>query len=136
MYKDLSDKNLIVNAIPPANENTISVSCKEILDNPVCELSTIKLYSYEQMLRMFANGSVYMVNETNRIAAEYESIRKRPFGILKSMKIGDVKKFHMNKWNAVRTAASVLKRDYGCVFAVHKSKISDTKFNIVVERKL
>ena len=42
------------------------------------------------------------------------------FRRLREMKIGDRQEFPIEKWNAARSDASALKRDYGVVYRVNK----------------
>lgn len=43
------------------------------------------------------------------------------YSTLRSMKKGEMQTFPLNKWNAVRSSASVFKRRFGVVFKVRKT---------------
>lgn len=53
---------------------------------------------------------------------------------MREMPLGDTEVFPLSEWNAARSAASWLKKDFGTVFVVHKN--IREPHNIIVRRVL
>ena len=79
------------------------------------------LYSEEQMLEMFREGCLAVLRQRYKSKTNKRNSKPpRPFPILRDMKVGESVTVPFEKWQAARTAASKLKRDFGCVFIVRK----------------
>ena len=101
---------------------------KELLDSPVFCISTTfgastQLYTKEQMLEMFRYGY---------------SLFQKPYTFMHKMGVKDTVLFPIENWASVRSAASILKRQFGAVYKVEKvilSKASKSSSVIKVTRK-
>ena len=94
------------------------------------------LYSKEQMLEMFRAGFLSMTKESfdKSVFEAKKSKTQCPFRVLKQMKIGSTHIFPYSKWRATRSAASSLRRQFGCVFHVTKVSAYNEIGNIMVRR--
>lgn len=121
----------------PDNEYICTVS-ECLLSEPCFILSSTDkkyLYSTEQMIAMFKIGY-----DSHRRESHMRAPRKRrrtpmaPYRLLRSMSLGDNLLFPYEMWGAVRTAASRLHTDFGCVFRVTKTAPTGEKGDIEVTR--
>lgn len=119
------------------NDQFVSSFSHNILENPVYTISDRseqkKFYSAKQMLEMFRAGFLSMTKQEfdQKVFEKNKSRSESPFRVMKSMSVGSVRLFPYAKWNAARSAATVLKKQFGCVFFVTKNsdykKIGDIK---------
>ena len=87
---------------------------------PSSEVKLQALYDEDQMLRMFREGCLTILREKYKKKSKKNSKPPRPFPILRDMAVGESVNVPFEKWQAARSAASKLKRDFGCVFVVRK----------------
>ena len=97
---------------------------KDLLDSPafcadMSDGESVQLYTREQMLEMFRFGY---------------SLFQKPYTFLHKMGVKDTALFPVEKWASVRSAASILKRQFGCVYRVERLVMSDNKSSIKVTR--
>lgn len=112
------------NTIP---EENITEDNSDLLSNPLTVLTEIghflqSAYSKEQMLEMYVRGfrKALDTKEGKRMLAaiKYNSIK--PYPEMKKMFIQEERYFPVSKWNAARSAASMLKSYYGTLYTVEK----------------
>ena len=94
--------------------------CKEIISSPTVVGGT-PMYTKKQMISMFKRGFE-------------KGIFVYPFSAMRQMDVYDRLVFPYEKWNSVRTAASKLKKQFGCTFRVRKDGPHNEKGDIVVVR--
>ena len=73
-----------------------------------------RMYTKRQLIQMFRIG--YQVRKNDDIRKIWAS----PGTSMRQMDVGDVLSFPYEKWNAARSSASKLKKQFGCVFRVRK----------------
>ena len=90
----------------------------DILANPAFTVKAVGsqtktfLYTREQMLEMYRYGY---------------SLSQKPHTYMRNMEIGQSAVFPFKHWSTVRSAASMLKKRFGVVFAVKKLPQGDIK---------
>lgn len=134
-------KNLEENVIRDILTNDFVQSfSNEILSNPRYVIDESgkkeKLYSLNQMTEMFRAGFTSMTKDAfdQKVFEKNSSRSQCPFRIMKQMAVGSIKYFPYTKWTAARTAASALKRQFGCVFVVTKDADHNEIGEIKVKR--
>ena len=109
-------------ATSSVSDEQISQYCANTLSTPTVNVDGQKLYSQQQMIDMFRRG--LEVQPSLSRFSKYETSGKInrgiPYHVLKNMDVGQFVLFPFEKWNAVRSCASMLKRVYGCRFRVTK----------------
>ena len=106
------------------NEENIRQQTKGLLNRPTLVDNTTdeRLYSESQMIEMFRFG-FETISETEigkKIIAQIKRKISTPYKIIRDMSVGEKKLFPYEAWNAVRSAAGVLKKVYGSTFRVSK----------------
>lgn len=100
--------------------DTISTAISEILDNPVISVShdgdTEFYYSSSQLLYAYSVGQKEL---QGRIKKEKDA-HVTPYTEIRSMDVGDWLRFAYSKYNAVRSAAAKIKKQFG---AEYKTKV-------------
>ena len=123
-----------------ANKEFVHSASNNILDNPVYIITDGKekqgLYSKDQMIEMFKAGAMSITKNIleENLSEENVSRTLHPFRVMKQMTVGSIKYFPYAKWTAARTAASSLKRQFGCVFVVTKDADHNEIGKIKVKR--
>lgn len=88
-------------------------------------------YTKEQMKQMFHLGYEYKVK-----GVHIDIEKTKPYSALKSMSVGDIILLPSKCWNATRTAASQLKKYFGCKFNIKKVTLKGEAGDIEVIRLL
>ena len=92
------------------DDSHIESYCKEMISNATI-IDGVPMYTKEQMLNMFRTG--YEEGISKRFVSPYTALRQ--------MDVNDRILFPYEKWSTVRTSASKLKRQFGCLFRVRKT---------------
>lgn len=122
------------------DEYSASSCCDAILSAPAVntpnDMNT-RLYSEEQILEAFRLG-VVRVFETDAgkeiLRSEMWKKRVKPYPIMRCMNVGDTFSFPCDRWNAARTAASTLKKQFSSGFNVFKKYDNGSVPYILVTR--
>ena len=95
---------------------------RDILDSPYVSQSDGEYYSKDQLLGMFRLGIATVTDmEMWKKFVDAENKKEhRAYHVLRKMQVGDTVTFPYSAWNAARSAASKLKKDFGCKFTVRK----------------
>lgn len=101
---------------------------KELLDSPVFYTNNthgaaVRLYTEDQMLEMFRYGY---------------SLFQTPYMFMHKMGVNDTVVFPIESWPSARSAASILKRQFGAVYRVEKIVLKQPakhRFVVKVTRK-
>lgn len=117
------------------DDEFIASFCSDILLN---HPTTSPLYTQEQMFQMFRAGVLCMTREEFDKKV-FEALKRSyrgnsPGYIMQHMKVGEKQSFPYSKWGAVRTAASTIKKRFGCVYSVNKVTLYGQVGNIEVMR--
>ncbi len=86
-----------------------------------------ELYTKRQMLEMFRIGSKITAERIyyRKKPGKRNSVHPRPYPLMRFMKKGDSILLPFEKWQAARTAACKLRKQFGSVFAVRKMIIGE-----------
>lgn len=112
------------------DDTALEEYCKDIISTPSAVFvepnngaeKRTPLYSKEQLIEAFKIGYTTMSHTEfgKRILRAHKLQWLKPHDILRNMDVGGYTTFPFEKWSAVRTAASHLKKSYGCKFSVRK----------------
>lgn len=120
--------NINKSFVTTLTDEQILIEGDSLLSNPTISSDvdgSERLYSYSQMVEMFRKGFDYKIIQQSPV---------HPYGKIRMMDIGDCLVFPYEKWNAVRSAAAMIKKVYGGKFNVFKLAAPGEAGNIKIIR--